>query len=67
MTGGLAKNNQVWTKSYNKSETDIVIIDEEKIALKDPNAKNYKPQYKNKKNSFDKKTKSGSIKRFSRK
>ncbi len=48
VTGGKAKNNQVWAKNYNASETTKVTNDEDKMALKGPEAKNYKP-YQNKK------------------
>ncbi|MBS2098066.1 hypothetical protein [Carboxylicivirga linearis] len=46
VTGGKAKNNQVWAKNYNESETVKVSADENKMALKGPNAKNYKPYQK---------------------
>ncbi len=46
VTGGKAKNNQVWAKNYNESETIKVSADENKMALKGPNAKNYKPYQK---------------------
>jgi len=46
VTGGKAKNNQVWVKNYNQSEMTIVTSDEDKMALKGPNAKNYKPHMK---------------------
>lgn len=48
VTGGKAKNNQVWAKNHDESETIKVSNDEDKMALRGPEAKNYKP-YKNKK------------------
>lgn len=47
INGGKAKNNQVWAKNYNESETNKVTKDEQRMALKGPNAKNYKPYKKN--------------------
>nr|WP_319399840.1 hypothetical protein [uncultured Carboxylicivirga sp.] len=48
VTGGTAKNNQVWVKNYNDSETIKATRNESRMALKGPNAKNYKPYNKNK-------------------
>ncbi|MCU4162967.1 hypothetical protein [Carboxylicivirga caseinilyticus] len=53
ITGGVAKNNQTWVKNEDKTQTIKIKGNEEKMALKGPNAKNYKPYNKSKSIHFN--------------